>query len=194
VEDLLLESPNNNKYPQSWSNDGRYLIYGEADSLTGRDLFALQMTGHDKQRIIVAQTPFDELNGQLSPDGHWIAYETNETGRFEIVVQPFPQPTGKWQVSTAGGTQPRWRADGKELFYVSADAKLMAASIATVNGTVIPGAPIALFPVRLPAGLGANKPQYAVSRDGRFLINESLESSSPTPITVILNWRAKDSK
>ncbi len=190
VEDLFLESPNN-KYPQSWSSDGRYLLYGEADPKSGRDLFAIQMNGGTpgKDRIVVAQTTYDELNAQFSPDGHWIAYETNESGRFEIVVQPFPSPTGKWQVSMNGGVQTRWRADGKELYFVSPESKLMAVSISVANGSVTPGSPITLFPVRLATGLGTNKQQYVVSRDGKFLINESLESASPTPITLILNWK-----
>jgi Tol biopolymer transport system component len=192
-EQLLLQSPND-KYPQSWSSDGRYLLYGESDSKTGRDLFALPITGtnvNSAERIVVAHTPFDELNGQFSPDGRWVAYETNESGRFEVVVQPFPAATAKWQVSTAGGTQPRWKPDGKELYYVTPETKLMAVPLAISNGTVMPGAPVMLFPVRLSQGFGANKQEYDVSRGGRFLLDESIESPTPTPITVIMNWKPK---
>jgi eukaryotic-like serine/threonine-protein kinase len=189
AEELLLESPNS-AYPQDWSKDGRFLLYSEADPKTGRDLAALPVAGSDRKPIVVTRTPFDELNGQFSPDGHFVAYETNESGRFEIVVQSFPEPNGKWQVSTAGGTQPRWRADGKELYFVSLDGKLTAASI-NAGTTFSAGTPIALFPVKIAPGAGANKQQYAVSRDGRFLVNEPVETANPAPITVILNWKPK---
>src|SRR5262249_29206426 len=133
----------------------------------------------------------EEQSGQFSPNGRWVAYETNESGRFEIVVQSFPVETGKWHVSTAGGIQPRWRPDGKELYFVSPDGKLMAASVTTSGATFTVGTPVALFPVMLPPGLGANRHQYAVSRDGRFLINEPVDKSTTTPITLILNWKPK---
>src|SRR5262249_28429178 len=112
-EAVLLENANT-KYTQDWSRDGRYLLYAEADAKTGRDLWAMPMTGSDRTPISIVRTPFEEMNGQFSPDTRWVAYETNESGRSEIVVQSFPTPTGKWQVSTGGGSQPRWRADGKE--------------------------------------------------------------------------------
>jgi serine/threonine protein kinase/Tol biopolymer transport system component len=186
IEELLLETQNN-KFAQDWSKDGRFLLYQELDPKTGRDLWALPITGNDRKPIVIIKTPFDELNGQFSPDGRWVAYETNESGRFEIVVQPFPSPTGKWQVSTGGGIQPRWRNDGKELYFVSLDGKLMAASI-TAGATFAAGTPVALFPVLLAPGAGANKQEYMVSRDGRFLINQPAEASGASPITLILNW------
>ena len=187
AEELLLESPNA-KAPQDWSKDGRFLLYREADPKTGRDLWALPVTGNDRKPIVVVKTPFEELNGQFSPDGRWVAYETNESGRFEIAVQPFPAATGKWQVSTDGGIQPRWRADGKELYFVAPDGKLMAASI-TAGAAFAAGTPAALFPAALAPGSGSQKQQYAVSRDGRFLISQVVEASSAAPITLILNWK-----
>src|SRR5205085_12068796 len=114
-------------------------------------LWALPITPNDGKAIPIATTPFDELNGQFSPDGRLVAYESNESGRFEIVVQPFPEATGKWQVSTNGGVQARWRADGKELYFVAPDGKMMAASI-TVSGTRFSSAtPVPLFSTRLAA-------------------------------------------
>ena len=187
AEELLLETPNN-KYPNDWSRDGQFLLYGDTDPKTGRDLWALPVTGNDRKPIEIVKTPFEELDGQFSPDVRWVAYETNEAGRFEIVVQPFPEPSGKWQVSTGGGTQPRWRADGKELYFVAPDEKLMAASVTTTGTTFSAGTPVPLFPVTLAPGLGANNQQYAVSRDGRFLINQPVEESTTAPITLILNW------
>ena len=163
-------------------------MYREADPKTGGDLWVLPMTGNDRKPIPIVNTPFEELNGQFSPDGRWVAYETNESGRFEIVVQPFPAPTGKWQVSTAGGIQPRWRNDGKELYFISPDGKLMAASI-TAGTAFAAATPAPLFSVTLAPGAGSNKQQYAVSRDGRFLINQPVESATTAPITLILNWK-----
>jgi serine/threonine protein kinase len=189
TEELLLETPNN-KFPQDWSKDGRYILYGETDPKTRRDLRALPMTGNDRKPIIVVKTPFEVLNGQFSPDGRWVAYETNESGRFEIVVQPFPVPTDKWQVSIGGGIQPRWRADGKELFFIAPDGKLMAASIAVSGATLVPGTPVALFLASPVPGAGTNKQEYVVSRDGRFLINQPVEALT-TPITLVLNWKHK---
>src|SRR5205807_7234625 len=121
------------KYVNDWSKDGRFLLYCEVDAKTGRDLWAIPQKNGERKPIRIANTPFDELNGQFSPDERWVAYETNESGRFEIVVQPFPDPAGKWQVSTNGGIQPRWRADGKELYFIAPDGKLMAASV-TASG------------------------------------------------------------
>jgi len=89
------------------------------------------MTGNDRKPVAVATTSFEERNGQFSPDGRWVAFETNESGSFQMVVQPFPNASGKWQVSTGGGTYPRWRADGKELYFIGPDGKLMAATVSS---------------------------------------------------------------
>jgi dipeptidyl aminopeptidase/acylaminoacyl peptidase len=190
----LLETTNR-LFAEDWSKDGRFLLYSEANPKTGRDLWVLPMSGSrasGKERFVVVNTPADELNGQLSPNGQWMAYETNESGRFEIVVQPFPNVTSTWQVSVNGGVQPRWRADGKELYFVAADGKLMASSI-TTGAKFEAGRPIVLFPARVVPGAGANKQQYAVSRDGRFLINQPVEEST-APITLILNWHPESGK
>lgn len=181
----------NTLFAQDWSKDGRFLLYGESSSKTGRDLWALPMTGNERAPILVVNTPSEELNGQFHPDGSWVAYETNESRRFEIVVQPFPKPTAKWQVSVGGGTQPRWRDDGKELYFIAPDGKLMAASITASGATFAAGTPVALFPAGVAPGAGTNKQQYMVSQDGRFLINQLVETSTTTPITLVLNWKPK---
>ena len=144
------------------------------------------------------QSAFDEMDAQFSPDGRWIAYESNQSGRTEIFVRPFPQSRGQWQVSTAGGSQPRWRADGKELYYVSRDGQMMAAPIApTADGqTLTPGAPLSLFAMRLASGTNvtvgtySGRPQYAVARDGRFLVNLAVDAEATPPIAIVLNWDA----
>jgi Tol biopolymer transport system component len=179
----------NNEYVQDWSKDGQFLLYLEQDPNSGRDLWALPMTGNDRKPIPIATTAFQEQNGQFSPKGDWVAYETNESGDFQIVVQLFPKATRPYQVSVYGGSQPRWSADGKELYFIALDGKMMASSVTVQNGVLSATKPVPLFPVSLVTGLGANKQQYAVSRDGKFLINEPSKIESVPPITVILNWR-----
>jgi Tol biopolymer transport system component len=184
----------NNEWPVHWSKDGRFLLYYQSGP-TGSDLWALPMTGEDRKPIVVANTRFEERQGQFSPDSRWVAYETNESGRFEIVVQPFPNPTSKVQVSTNGGVQPRWRADGKELFFIAPDQKLMAAPVTISSSGFEPGKPVALFQTRVGGGAAAAyRAQYTVSRDERFLINQAIEESNVTPITLILNWNPDEKK
>jgi hypothetical protein len=185
-----------NKNPLAWSPDGRVLLYATQHPKTGADLWALPLAG-ERKSFPVAQTPFDEAAGQFSPDGRWVAYQSNESGPVQIYVRPFPGLGDKWQVSTAGGSQPRWRRDGKELFYVAPDARLMAVSIAVGadSQTVEAGAPVPLFATRLASGSNIpggvmSKPQYAVASDGRFLMNVAVEGATAPPITVVLNWDA----
>jgi hypothetical protein len=126
-----------------------------------------------------------------------MAYASNASGRFEVYVQPFPGPGGTWQVSTAGGRQPRWRHDGRELLYLGPDGALLAAPIALApdGQSVELGKPVALFVPKIAGGgaaPGVDKHQYAVARDGqRFLINVTTEEGSGAPITVVLNWTPK---
>ena len=119
-----------------------------------------------------------------------MAYQTNESGRFEVVVQPFPGAGGKWQVSTSGGVAPRWRADGKELYFLAPDATMMAVPVTAAGPSFEAGTPVALIQARIVAGgsLAANHPNYAVARDGRFLINQPVAEATVAPITLILNW------
>jgi Tol biopolymer transport system component len=138
-------------------------------------------------------TPFNERHAQFSPDGRWVAYATNESGRYEIVVQPFPASAGKWQVSINGGLQPRWRADGRELYFIAPDGTLMAASVNASAATFAAAVPVALFRSRITGG-GTNLPDhpyYAVSRDGRFLILQSAGEPTVSPITLLLNWKPR---
>jgi Tol biopolymer transport system component len=183
------------KAPQDWSRDGRLLLYSNQDPKTGTDLWALPMTG-ERKPFPVLQTRFDEIQGQFSPDGRWLAYASNESGRDEIYVQTFPEAGGKWQISAAGGLQPRWRRDGQELFYVAPDNRLMAAPIRVAPGTkaLEAGAPVPLFTTKLatgpnivPAGFQA-RAQYAVAANGRFLMNISADDGVISPITIVQNW------
>src|SRR5262249_48801019 len=171
ADELLMES-DQSKAAADWSSDGRFLLFRTIDPQTGFDLWVLPISG-DKKPFPFLKTPFDERNGQFSPDGKWIAYQSNESGRFEIYVQPFPGPGGKLQVSNNGGAQPRWNKNGKEIFYVSLDSKMMVASVkSSSDGQLLTAIPAVLFPARIAAAAAFNKQQYAVSADGqRFLIN-----------------------
>ena len=189
VERALLESPYD-KWPMDWSRDGAYILYYETNPKTSGDLKALAMTKRDQKTdsIPVATTPFDENFGQFSPDGRWVAYQTSESGRPEIVLQSFPNPSTRRQVSSDGGSAPRWSHDGKELYFVSSESRLMAVKLDISPGSIEPAAPVALLQTRL---AGVPKHQYSVAADGRFLINEVVDDSASSLLTLILNWRPK---
>ena len=192
----------------SWSDDGRFLMYISIDPKTNGDLWVLPMTGADRKPFVFLQTPFREVYGTFSPDGRWVAYHSNESGRPEVYVRPFIPPSrgastdksagttepaalagGQWQVSTAGGIMPMWRPDGRELYYVNPDGAMMAAPITIGQGTLEPGTPVMLFPTRVPGG-GVDLQQgrqYDVAADGRFLVNTMLDEAA-APITLVQNW------
>src|SRR5262249_27355632 len=142
---------------------------------TRYDLWVLPLID-DMKPFPFLKTRFDEWQGQFSPDSKWVAYQSNESGQSEIYVQPFPGPGGKFQISTNGGAQPRWNKNGNEIFYVSLDSKMMAASVKLSRDgqSLETGTPAMLFPVRIAGGPlpGPFLQQYAVSSDGlRFLVN-----------------------
>lgn len=173
-------------FPSDWSADGRFLAYYRTDSKTQLDIWTLSLGG-DRKPVPFLHGDFNESEGQFSPDGRWMAYVSDESGGQQIYVQSFPTLGGQRQVSTEGGTQPRWRRDGKELFYLAPDRKLMAVPVKT-GATFEADAPRALFQTALAAS--ALRQSYAVSADGqRFLLNTPLEAGSP-PMTVVLNWLA----
>jgi serine/threonine-protein kinase len=169
----------------SWSPDGQLLAFEEVTATTGYDLWILSLRDRKTQPFL--HTQFNEAAPQFSPDGHWLAYVSNESGRYEIYVQPYPGPGGKWQISTGGGTEPRWGRNG-EIFYRSGD-KMMAAET-TLKPSFSVGKPRMLFEDHYVPTL-ATKANYDVTPDGqRFLmVKESEhEGSSPTQINVVLNW------
>ena len=188
---LLLREPENHTgtFPNDWSPDGKVLLYQTFDSRTRFDIWALPQQG-DRKPFPVVQTQFDEKDAQFSPDGKWIAYASDESGRMEVYAQHFPGPGGKIAISTSGGAQPRWRRDGQELFYLAPDSRLMAVPIAFSRDAIDPGAPVPLFATHVGSvAQGIARPQFAVSADGqRFLMNNLSEDANLSPITVILNW------
>jgi Tol biopolymer transport system component len=190
-DEQLVFASAQNKLPVDWSRDGRVLLYASEDAKTGVDLWALPLMGA-RTPYPVVQTRFDEDEGQFSPDGRWIAYRSNESGRAEIYVRPFPGPGGTRQVSANGGSHPRWRGNGKELFYIAADTTLTAVPIGVPaeGQTLDLGTPVPLFRTRLP-GVGLPKQQYAVAPDGQhFLLNVVADEASASPITIVQNWTA----
>jgi hypothetical protein len=149
----------------------------------------LPLTGDHKPFPLLQTQSGSASYGQISPDGRWVAYGSNESGRNEIFVAPFPGPGGKWQISTAGGTYPRWRHDGSEIFYLAPGGKLMVASVSGKGAGFEVGAVKPLFATRVIAFAGLY--EYAVSADGqRFLVNTAPEQATSSPITVVLNWTA----
>ena len=166
---------------QSVSPDGKYLLYGINDIMT------LPLTG-DRKREAYLETKYRGRDATFSPDGRWVAYASDESGRFEIYVQGFPERRGKWLVSADGGVRPAWRADGKELYWVGPDGTLMAASVELQAAGVRMGRAEALF--RLPVGWGI--PLFQAGRDGRrFLVYEPEGGQMDRPMVVVENWAAR---
>ncbi len=184
-EELLLKSD----VPVTsydWSSDGRFISYMRYDPQTNADIWVLPLEG-DRHPIPFLQTPFREVKGRFSPDGRWIAYQSNETGVFETYVQPFPASGGKWQVSTQSGSTPLWRGDGNELFYHSDDGKQMAVEVKG-GKTFAPGLPKVLFDLRaIRWVVGTN---YSVAKDGqRFLfVTRPALPTADLHFVVVVNW------
>ena len=183
-ERVLLKGSVNG--PCQVSSDGRWILYFAVSPGGDQDIYVLPTTGDPKPQLVV-QTAFPEVEPQFSPDVRWLAYASSENGRNEIYVQPFPTTGRRWQVSNAGGRQPLWRADGKELFFVSDDRKFYAVDVFEKAGAFEYGVPQFLFD--MPANVFNSRNSYVPSRDGkRFLINTLLEADD-APINVVQNWR-----
>jgi Tol biopolymer transport system component len=205
VESVLLNrGPNQAQAPTDWSPDGRYLLY--TSMATGRgDSDVWLLNAGDRQAAPLLSMPTaNETSARFSPDGRWVAYVSDESGRNEVYVVPFvaagvlpASPSrGKWQISTEGGTLPRWRHDGKEIFYFDeGNSRLMAAAVNGSGVSFDAGRAQPLFLIRPAGGIGVFGPLqrafYDVSHDGqRFLVNAESENSAPLPATVVVNWLA----
>lgn len=201
-EDAVLALPESTS-PTDWSSDGRHIVYDFESPKTLMDIWVMPLSG-ERKPVAYLQTAFAEGQGRLSSDSRWIAYASNETGRNEVYVQPFPAAAGKWQIPTGGGAQPRWRADGKELYYLSAqDQELIAINAVPVRASATTfdvGAPAVLFTTRLGQSASLNQgavtantilQSYAPSADGQrfFLLRPGVERPNP-PVTVVVNWMA----
>ncbi len=185
VADLGAVAPVN---AWDWSRDGKYVLVKKSN-----ELWYLSWPERAAKPLLRAK--WTVRNAQFSPDGRWMAYASNETGTTEIFVSPFPSVTGKWQVSSAGGQEPRWRKDGKELFYVSADGRMMTVEVTTDPGFKA-GSPVALFQTHRRQTVSAQDVfSYDVSDDGqRFLILTKVEEGNAAPLSVFLNWASETGK
>jgi Tol biopolymer transport system component len=194
-DELLLAANGNNRMPSQWSRDRRFVVYGETDPKTNRDIWVLPMQGGTERKPLqFLHSESNEIFGQLSPDSHWMAYTSDESGQRQVYVRNFPAGDQQWTISIAGGEQPRWRGDGKELFFVGADGKMMSVAVSAIIGPKLSfnhRAPEPLFDAHM---LATTVPEfeYDVSVDGtQFLINSISGSSASTPfLNVVVNWDA----
>jgi len=180
-----------NGMPLSWTRDRTYLLTRQTGTKSGSDLIAIPMSG-SQSAIVVAQASAEETEGQFSPDGRWVALVSNENGRPEVFVQAFPAGQPRAQVSVAGASQVRWSAAGDTIFFIAPDGSMMSSTITFDKAGPQVQTPVPLFKTHLASGTNVlgHKPQYAVARDGRFLLNAVVEGAS-TPIVVFVNWRAR---
>ena len=194
-EQALTATPYS-KVLTDWTPDGRYLLYSEENPKTRDDIWAVPVSAGNEQKppVLVLQTPFDESEPQVSPDGKWIAYVSTESGRAEIYIQAFPASAGplaggKWQVSAEGGIAPRWRGDGKELYFVTPEyRRIMAAGVHTNGKDLEFDKPLALISAAMPSN---NAYPYDVAPGGqRFLVEEVTTRQRSAPLTIVLNWYA----
>lgn len=194
-DDVLLRSSglgprdSGNLFPTDWSRDGRFILFHAPYAETSYDIFALPMTGDRKPRAFI-RTRGADLHARFSPDGKWVAYSSAESGRHQIYVQPFPDAKGRWQISTDGGSEPRWRGDGREIFFLGADRRMMAVPVST-QPTFQHGAAAALFTTRVADFANPYRTSYDVTPDGqRFLINEAADDATQPAISMVVNWHA----
>jgi Tol biopolymer transport system component len=194
-QDEVLVSNGNIKVPDQWTRDGRFVVFTELDPKTRQDLWVLPMqSGADARRpFAFLHSEFNELYGQLSPDGRWMAYTSDESGRREVYVRRFPEGNGQQRISTGGGEQPRWRSDGKELFFVSAEGTLTAVAMKSAQpsdsaASVLIEAPMPLFETRIGEGSGHVAFQYDVSADGKRFVVATTPRPESTSLTAVINW------
>jgi Tol biopolymer transport system component len=182
---LLLEN-GEDKFSSDFSRDGAYLVYVSRPQGGAFDLWALPLKGEDRKPFPLRKTQFAEQSGMLSPDGRYLAFQSNESGRFEVYVQEFPEAHSKWQVSADGGREPYWRGDGREIFYRAPNADVMAVPVEKAD-TFVAGTPKPLFRPRFPSVVARGL--YRPAPDGqRFLVLSALGREALAPATVILNW------
>jgi eukaryotic-like serine/threonine-protein kinase len=189
-EDQLFLQTDTAKYPTDWSPDGAFVVYHTNDARTKQDIWTAPVDHPDRARPLV-QTEFDEMQGQISPGGRWLAYTSNQSSRLEVYVQPVKADGRKWQISTGGGSDPKWRADDKELFYIASDGRLMAVDVSAADFQ--PGNPRPLFPLRDVSAVSPFLSAYDVQRDGqRFLVRFPIEDLKTHPLNVLVHWSVHD--
>ena len=194
----MLVSTANIKLPDQWTRDGRFVVYSELDPKTRWDLWVLPMTSGANARHPFAflRSEFNELYGQISPDGQWMAYTSEESGRREVYVRRFPEGDGQVRISIDGGEQPRWRRDGKELYFVSEEGRLTAVAMKSGRSSdnaarrlIEPGVPVPLFVTQIGEGSGHVAFQYDVTGDGARFVVATTSSAASSALTVKINWQ-----
>jgi dipeptidyl aminopeptidase/acylaminoacyl peptidase len=203
-QDEVLVSTPNNTIADQWSRDARFIVYSEQDPKTRWDLWVLPMDDSGKpsgKPTPFLHSGFSEIDGQLSPDSKWMAYTSDVSGAREVYVQPFPAADNEIRISTAGGEQPRWRGDGRELYYIAADGKMTAVTVTETAGpkpSLKAGTPVALFDAHSASAPSTTNSyfNYDVTADGkRFLVSAlgagaaSASAQAVPPLTVQVNWR-----
>ncbi len=211
--DVPLVTSDQDKTPTSWSANGAFLLYYSIDPQSGDDLWVVRVQPDHRQGLdegatkasayapsVFLKTPYRELAAVFSPDSRWIAYMSNESGRMEVYVRPFVDPAspgvsgagGQWQISIEGGVYPRWRRDGKELYFLNLAGDMMAARVTLKAATLEAGSPVPLFQQRVFAD-GIPDNVYDVAADGRFLINTLIDRGL-APVTLLMNWSGGTAK
>jgi len=185
-----IESGDAASIPVHWSPDGRFLIFSRLrTNNAGYDNWLIPLFG-DRKPAPFLESTFDRIQSRVSPDSRFLAYTTNESGQFQIVVQTFPDPNGgKWQISAEGGVEPKWRRDGRELYYLGLDGKMMAVTIAT-SPAFTAGRPSVLFqtPLTVNRASPSRDRRYDVAADGRFLMVIPSVEATAIPFSVLVNW------
>jgi Tol biopolymer transport system component len=188
-----LVSPDGNRIPVNWSADGRYIVFSRLKPSTGAngngvDTWIMENFGEKKASPFV-ESQFDKSQARISPDGHFLAYSTNDSGIYQVVVETFPDPNGgKWQITAQGGVEPKWRRDGTELYYLGLDGKLMAVPVKPGHTF---GTPAVLFQTPLTVGRNVTTPRerrYDVAPDGRFLIAAPVAVVGGPVVVAVVNW------
>jgi len=195
VEERLYESDTPGLRAVHWAPDGKTIVFQTLDPKTRQDLWFLPLSG--REAVPFLRTPFNENHGQISPDGRWITYVSNETGLSEVYVQPYPSGAGKWQVSVSYGNFPQWRRDGRELYFINGTGRLMAADIKSGGSSFEVGVARELFDSGVPVATGGGGTHpffpYAAAADGqRFLVTRPLnDTDAPAQLAVIVNWASR---
>ena len=176
--------------PTDWSPDGTHLLFQSQGKNTGWDLWELPLSGDQKARALI-QTPSNEGQAQFSPDGRWVAYTSNESGRLEVYIQPFPLTGAKWPVSVAGGILPAWRRDGKELFFLEPGLRrMMAVNVITDTENFESNKPRLLFQLRAAASTHESEPgsHYGVTPDGQRFLFVLHDETPVNSLKLVVNW------
>ena len=189
VHQIPFPGGGNSDYPLSWSADGQNLLLQRSTPETQEDLWVLPTSGDQKPQPYL-NTQVNEFDGRISPDGHWVAYAADESGRNEVFVQSFPVPGNKKRISTSGGVGPMWRKDGRELYFVTDDHTFMTVSVTPGANSIEFSSPMRLFQMKNVSGANGSRSSYAPSADGqRFLVLVPVEDDRPQGIHLIHNWK-----